>query len=125
HRRARRGIALDQRCKSISAGFVSFRRSQAIGLRSRRNPPRHRGAVATEVHRHSDLTVIEPTAPTIPDDLRALMAQVGPHWASDIPGNVRLMIRSFDPVLAKAPKDGISVRTDIAYGEHPRQRLDV
>ena len=69
--------------------------------------------------------MIEPTAPTIPDDLRALMAQVGPHWASDIAGNVRLMIRSFDPVLAKAPKDGISVRTDIAYGEHPRQRLDV
>ena len=64
-------------------------------------------------------------APTIPYDLRELMAQVGPRWASDIAGNVRLMIRSFDPILARAPKDGIAVSNDIAYGEHPRQRLDV
>jgi acetyl esterase/lipase len=64
-------------------------------------------------------------APAIPDELRALMARVGPQWASDIPGNVRLMIRSFDPVLANAPKEGITVVRDVAYGDHPRQTLDV
>lgn len=65
------------------------------------------------------------SAPAIPDELRALMARVGPQWASDIPGNVRLMIRSFDPVLAGAPKEGVSVLRDIAYGDHPRQTLDL
>ena len=64
-------------------------------------------------------------APAIPDELRALMARVGPQWASDIPGNVRLMIRSFDPILANAPKEGIAVVRDVAYGDHPRQTLDV
>jgi len=69
--------------------------------------------------------MIEPPAPPIPDELRTLMAQVGPRWASDIAGNVRLMIQSFDPVLAKSPKGGITVSADVAYGDHPRQRLDV
>jgi acetyl esterase/lipase len=64
-------------------------------------------------------------APAIPDELRALMARVGPQWASDIPGNVRLMVRSFDPVLTGAPKEGITVVRDVAYGAHPRQTLDV
>ena len=65
------------------------------------------------------------SAPEIPNELRALMARVGPQWASDIPGNVRSMVRSFDPVLADAPKDGVTVVRDVPYGDHPRQTLDV
>jgi|RhiMethySRZTD1v2_1073278.scaffolds.fasta_scaffold251283_2 acetyl esterase/lipase len=69
--------------------------------------------------------MISLSPPEIPHDLRALMARVGPRWASDIPGNVRLMVRSFDPILARAPKGGVTVVRDVAYGDHPRQTLDV
>jgi acetyl esterase len=61
----------------------------------------------------------------IPAGLRKLMAEVGPRWASDIPAHVRLMVERFDPVLAGAPKHGVTVTRDIAYAEHARQRLDV
>ena len=61
----------------------------------------------------------------IPAGLRELMAEVGPRWASDIPAHVRLMVERFDPVLARAPKHGVTVTRDIAYAEHARQRLDI
>jgi acetyl esterase len=65
------------------------------------------------------------SAAGIPQSLRDLMADVGPRWASDIPAHVRLMIDRFDPLLARAPKQGVDVTRDHAYGEHVRQRLDV
>lgn len=64
-------------------------------------------------------------APAIPDSLRKLMAEVGLRWGQDIPGHVRLMIDSFSPLLAGAPKAGVDVAHDFAYGAHPRQQLDV
>lgn len=66
-----------------------------------------------------------PNDATIPDDLRALMAEVGPRWARDIPAHVRLMVERFDPVLARATKRDVTVTRDIAYGAHARQQLDV
>jgi acetyl esterase/lipase len=64
-------------------------------------------------------------APPIPDSVRALMARLGPVWASDIPRHVREVIDAFDPILATAPKQGVATFLDIAYGDDPRQRLDV
>jgi acetyl esterase/lipase len=64
-------------------------------------------------------------APEVPESLRRLMAEVGPRWSQDISGHVRLMIDGFTPVLAGAPKGGVEVVRDIAYGAHPRQQLDV
>ena len=64
-------------------------------------------------------------APPIPDTLRALMDELGPVWGRDVPGNVRRMIDAFTPLLAGAPKAGVEVSRDHAYGAHPRQRLDV
>jgi acetyl esterase/lipase len=61
----------------------------------------------------------------IPDELFALMAEVGPKWATDVPAHVRLMIERFDPILARAPKAGVAVTRDVAYGGDPRQVLDV
>lgn len=63
--------------------------------------------------------------PDIPEALRALMAEIGPRWGSDVPGHVRLMVESFTAVLAAAPKAGVEVREGIAYGPHPRQAFDV
>lgn len=63
--------------------------------------------------------------PAIPSELRALMAEVGPRWRENVPAHVRLMVEQFTPVLSGAPKDGVEVRRDIAYGNHSRQRLDI
>ncbi len=61
----------------------------------------------------------------IPEDLRRLMAEVGPKWATNVPGHVKLMVESFSAVLATCPKDGISVQREVPYGAHDRQVLDV
>ena len=61
----------------------------------------------------------------IPEDLRRLMAELGPKWATNVPGHVKLMVESFGAVLAKCPKDGISVQREVPYGTHDRQVLDV
>jgi acetyl esterase len=62
--------------------------------------------------------------PPIPDSLRALMAEVGPKWGSDITGHVKIMAEEFSKVHCAGPKEG-EVTRDIAYGPHPRHLLDV
>lgn len=61
----------------------------------------------------------------IPEDLRRLMAEVGPKWATNVPGHVKLMVEAFSAVLARCPKEGVAVRRELAYGIHKRQVLDV
>lgn len=63
--------------------------------------------------------------PQIPASVRALMAEVGPKWGSDIGKHVKMMIEAFSPVLAIAPKEGVTATRDIPYGKHERQVLDV
>ena len=62
--------------------------------------------------------------PEIPAELRALMAEIGPKWATDTRGHVRLMIEKFSEVLEHSPKDGIRVDT-VSYGPHERQAFEV
>lgn len=61
----------------------------------------------------------------IPAELRALMAEIGPKWASNTAGHVRMMAEAYTPLLARCPKAGVAVRRERAYGTHPRQVLDV
>ena len=63
----------------------------------------------------------------IPGWLRQLMAEVGPRWAAtgNVGENIELMTAEFAKVLALAPKDDVLVQCNVAYGEHPRQQLDV
>jgi acetyl esterase/lipase len=69
----------------------------------------------------------------IPPALLALMAEIGPRWASGpaatgatrVSGNVALMVEQFSAVLAHAPQEDLRIERDIAYGPHARQRLDV
>ena len=63
--------------------------------------------------------------PEIPDDLRALMAEVGPRWGTNPAGHVKLMVDRFSEVLKQAPKHGVTVRHSISYGSHPRQMFDL
>ncbi len=61
----------------------------------------------------------------IPEDLRRQMAEVGPKWATNVPGHVKQMIDAFSAVLARCPKDGVSSKRELPYGTHERQVLDV
>lgn len=63
--------------------------------------------------------------PRIPAELRALMAEIGPKWAADTKGHIQLMIDEFSKVLRQAPKQGVDVETNIAYGAHERQAFDL
>ncbi|WP_182915395.1 alpha/beta hydrolase [Rhodopseudomonas palustris] len=65
------------------------------------------------------------TPPEIPAELRALMAEIGPKWATDTKGHIKLMIDEFSKLLKHAPKHGVDVETNIAYGPHERQAFDV
>ena len=63
--------------------------------------------------------------PEIPDDLRAMMAEIGPRWGTNPAGHVKLMIDRFSEVLKQSPKTGVNVQRGIPYGPHPRQMFDL
>lgn len=62
--------------------------------------------------------------PAIPAELHDLMAQVGPRWGTSVQAHVKLMVQRFSEVLEHAPKEATVTRNQ-AYGDHPRQCLDV
>lgn len=68
---------------------------------------------------------METTQPAIPEAVRELMAEIGPKWGTQPAVHVKMMVEAFTPVLARAPKGDAARRTDIAYGPHPRQVLDI
>lgn len=53
------------------------------------------------------------------------MAAIGPVWGADIQKHRDMVLAAYAPLLARSPKAGIGVENELAYGEHPRQRLDV
>lgn len=60
-----------------------------------------------------------------PESLRKLMAEIGPVWGTDVPKHRELTLAAYAPLLARAPKDGVQVTRNVAYGTHPRQVVDV
>jgi acetyl esterase/lipase len=63
--------------------------------------------------------------PDIPQSLRALMADIGPRWRSDVPGHVKLMVTEFSKLHEPAANPSSRVTADIVYGPHPRQQFDL
>ena len=63
--------------------------------------------------------------PSIPPELSALMASVGPRWLQDVPGHVKLMVEEFSRVHRQAEPESLALNGDVAYGPHERQRFDV
>jgi len=59
------------------------------------------------------------------DDLDRFLADIGPRWAQGVAANVREVVARYGPLLEAAPRDGVQVTQDVAYGANPRQRLDV
>ncbi|MBT2322460.1 alpha/beta hydrolase [Variovorax paradoxus] len=60
-----------------------------------------------------------------PAALRALMAEIGPRWALDLPGHSQCVKDAYALLLARAPKEGVAVSRNVAYGAHARQVLDI
>jgi len=61
----------------------------------------------------------------MPEDLRARLAEINPTWGKDILGNVATTLALYTPLLAAAPKDGVSIERDLAYGPDALHRLDL
>ena len=61
----------------------------------------------------------------MPEDLRARLAEINPTWGKDIFGNVVTTLALYMPLLAAAPKDGVRIERDLAYGPDPLHRLDL
>lgn len=58
-------------------------------------------------------------AQTMPDDVRRKLVEMGPLYSGPA------VLDLYRPLVAAAPKDGITVTKNLAYGQHPRQLLDV
>jgi acetyl esterase/lipase len=57
--------------------------------------------------------------------LRTFLADIGPRWSRDIRQASAAVKAAYAPLLAAAPRTGIVVHRDLAYGPLPRQRLDL
>lgn len=60
-----------------------------------------------------------------PPAVQATMAAIGPLWGSNIQKHSDMVKTAYAPLLAAAPREGIVVTRDIAYGAHARQVVDV
>jgi acetyl esterase/lipase len=61
----------------------------------------------------------------LPPEARARMAEIGPVWSSEIQKNRGHVLEAYTPLLKNAPKAGITVTPDLAYGPHARHQLNV
>lgn len=61
----------------------------------------------------------------LPLYLQETLAQIGPVFQKDIRKTIPATVEAFQPLLKAAPKDGVTVLRDQAYGEDTRQILDV
>ena len=61
--------------------------------------------------------------PAIGDELRDLMAAIGPQWSPAL--HVKLMLDKFSEVHRTAPMQPVEIKSYVSYGTHPRQQFDI
>src|SRR5512132_920891 len=61
----------------------------------------------------------------LPPDVQQKLDMLGATWNQSVGPNIRATVEVFRPLLEAAPKDGIEPIRDVAYGAHPRHRLDI
>lgn len=61
----------------------------------------------------------------MPPHVQQRLAEVGPGWGKDIQGNIERTLEVYTPLLAVAPKSGVRVERNLAYGPDPRHRADL
>lgn len=59
------------------------------------------------------------------DAITRMLGETGPSWATDIRTHGDRVKAAYMPLHAAAPKDGVSITRNLAYGEHDRHVLDV
>jgi acetyl esterase len=62
---------------------------------------------------------------SMPPHVQARLAEVGPGWGKDILGNLAKTLEVYAPILRDAPKAGIKVSRDLAYGPDVRHKADM
>jgi len=60
-----------------------------------------------------------------PLPLQSAMEEIGRVWATDTQKHSEIVKRAYAPLLIAAPKDGVAVSRNVAYGPHPRQVVDI
>ncbi|HEX9462988.1 MAG TPA: alpha/beta hydrolase [Alphaproteobacteria bacterium] len=58
-------------------------------------------------------------------ELQKTMTAIGPVWGTNVPKHRDMVWALFDPLLAAAPKDGVTTTRDVSYGPHKRHLLDI
>lgn len=58
-------------------------------------------------------------------EVLALMKRIGPVWSKDSARHRDLTLAALEPYLRAAPKEGVRMIRDVAYGGHPRQVMDL
>lgn len=61
----------------------------------------------------------------MPEALQKRLAEIGPGWGKNISGNVAISQELYTPILRAAPRDGVEIARDLAYGPDDRHRLDI
>src|SRR5262245_10689389 len=61
----------------------------------------------------------------LPRYLQETLDQIGPVFQKDISSAIPATVAAFQSLLKAAPKDGVTITRNQAYGEDPRQILDV
>jgi acetyl esterase len=61
----------------------------------------------------------------MPKQVQDRLAEVGPVWGKDIPGNIDRTLEVYTPILRDAAKTGVRVMRDLAYGPDQRHKLDL
>ena len=61
----------------------------------------------------------------MPQAVQDRLHEVGPGWGKDITGNIAKTLQVYEPILAAAPKSGIKITKDVAYGPDARHRIDI
>jgi acetyl esterase/lipase len=61
----------------------------------------------------------------LPSEVRTTLAEVGAKWSQTFRPDLSATRAAFEALHAAAPKDGVVVTKDVAYGPHPRNLVDV
>jgi acetyl esterase/lipase len=61
----------------------------------------------------------------LPMEVQEVLAALGPKWGTALRENIDATAAAFRPLLKAAPKDGVIVGKNLAYGEDAKQILDV
>jgi acetyl esterase/lipase len=61
----------------------------------------------------------------LPPYLQETLAQIGPIFQKDISKTIPATVAAFQALLKAAPKDGVTITRNEAYGEDPRQVLEI